>query len=102
MLITNTNKKVICIKDIPSNLIEEAIFILKNDMDMGKNTKHLETKKKIILQETKDFLRTYEADLERERRKSRETIEKKKRMKLAMGMIAFFALFVMVSIIILL
>ena len=24
---THTNRKVVCIKDIPSNLIEEAIFI---------------------------------------------------------------------------
>ena len=32
----HTNKKVICVKDIPSNLIEEAIFILKSDDEIAK------------------------------------------------------------------
>ena len=36
----HTNKKVICVRDIPSNLIEEAIFILKSDDEIeNKKTK---------------------------------------------------------------
>ena len=47
----HTNKKVICVRDIPSNLIEEAIFILKSD-DEIENKKTKESRKQIILRET--------------------------------------------------
>lgn len=55
----HTNKKVICVKDIPSNLIEEAIFILKTDDENEKDTKVKESRKKIILSETEDFMKKY-------------------------------------------
>lgn len=52
---THTNKKVICVKDIPSNLIEEAIFILKSDVVEDKKG----TRKEIILKETEELVREY-------------------------------------------
>ena len=52
---THTNKKVVCVKDIPSNLIEEAIFILKSDVIEDKRG----IRKEIILKETEDLVREY-------------------------------------------
>lgn len=52
---THTNKKVVCVKDIPSNLIEEAIFILKSDVIEDKRG----IRKEIILKETEELVREY-------------------------------------------
>lgn len=56
----HTNRKVICVKDIPSNLIEEAIFILKSDDENKKNKQTKESRKQIILNETENFMKKYE------------------------------------------
>lgn len=56
---THTNKKVVCVKDIPSNLIEEAIFILKSDCTDSSNPKIESTRKEIILKETEDLVNEY-------------------------------------------
>ena len=61
-MITNTNKKVICIKDIPSNLIEEAIFILKTDIDAS-NEKLKKKRKEIIGNEAESLLNDYMDDV---------------------------------------
>lgn len=61
-MITNTNKKVICIKDIPSNLIEEAIFILKTDIDAS-NEKLKKKRKEIIENEAESLLNDYMDDV---------------------------------------
>lgn len=57
-MITNTNKNVICIKNIPSNLIEEAIFILKSN-DVIENEKTRNKRKKIAENEAEIFLNDY-------------------------------------------
>ncbi len=56
---THTNKKVVCVKDIPSNLIEEAIFILKSDSMDSKNAKSKIARREIILKETEDLVNEY-------------------------------------------
>lgn len=61
-MITNTNKNVICIKNIPSNLIEEAIFILKND-DVLENEKTKKKRKEIAECEAEIFLNEYINDI---------------------------------------
>lgn len=61
---TSINKKVICVKDIPSNLIEEAIFILKSDVVTNENKKTELIRKEIILKETEDFLKEYSDEFE--------------------------------------
>lgn len=61
-MITNTNKKVICIKDIPSNIIEEAIFILKTDIDAS-NEKLKKKRKEIIENEAESLLNDYMNDV---------------------------------------
>lgn len=57
-MITNTNKKVICVKDIPSNIIEEAIFILKTDITSS-SEKIEKKRKEIIESEAQNFLKDY-------------------------------------------
>lgn len=57
---TSTNRKVVYIKDIPSNLIEEAIFILKSDVEESDNKKLNIARNEIILRETEDLVKEYE------------------------------------------
>lgn len=61
---TSTNKNVVYIKDIPSNLIEEAIFILKSDIDETDNKKANIIRNEIILKETEDIVKQYEDELD--------------------------------------
>ena len=62
---TSINKKVICVKDIPSNLIEEAIFILKTDSENITNEKINLMRKEIILKETEELVQEYEDEFEK-------------------------------------
>ncbi|MBQ9280039.1 MAG: hypothetical protein IJ215_03210 [Clostridia bacterium] len=71
-MITNVNKKVICVKDIPSNIIEEAIFILKNDISFEKNEKRKTNRKEIATNEAEDFLKDYIYQMEKEEMKEKE------------------------------
>lgn len=77
----HTNKKVICVKDIPSNLIEEAIFILKSD-DEIENKKTKESRKQIILRETEDFVKKYTDEFSRLKNDEKDIIDYKKDLKL--------------------
>lgn len=57
-MLVHAGKKVICIKDIPSNLIEEAVFILKtNDKEPKAEFEH--KTKEIILEEAKNIISDY-------------------------------------------
>lgn len=57
-MLVHTGKKVICIKDIHSNLIEEAIFILKtNDKEPKVEFEH--KTKEIILEEAEGIISDY-------------------------------------------
>lgn len=57
-MLVNMGKKVICIKDIHSNLIEEAIFILKtNDKEPKAEFEH--KTKEIILEEAENIISDY-------------------------------------------
>ena len=62
---THTNKKVICVKDIPSNLIEEAIFILKTDGIEENNSKLKFARKDIILKETEELVKEYSDEFDK-------------------------------------
>lgn len=77
----HTNKKVICVKDIPSNLIEEAIFILKSDAE-NENKKTKESRKQIILRETEDFVKKYTDEFDRLKSDEKDMAEYKKELKL--------------------
>lgn len=66
-MIMHLGKKIICVKDIPSNIIEEAIFILKSNVVENKNTK-LETRtKEIILDEAEEIVDEYLEKIQEEK-----------------------------------
>lgn len=65
-MITNINKKVICVKDIPSNIIEEAFFILKSEVNSPKNEKTKINRKEIATREAEVFLEEYMKKFEKE------------------------------------
>lgn len=74
---SNTNKNVICVKDIPSNIIEEAIFILKEDVDEDT----VDIRKEIARDEAEEFLSEYVFDLENIHRKNTESKKPKINLK---------------------
>lgn len=73
-MITNINKKVICVKDIPSNIIEEAIFILKTDTSSA--NKNSEKRKELAQKETEDFLNEYISKLKQDNFKEKRVKQK--------------------------
>lgn len=84
-MITRINKNVICIKDIPSNLIEEAIFILKTSNGKEKSFSIKSKNKDIIMSEVNEIIKDCSNKLEVERENAkiqeRNDIEKLKRIK---------------------
>ncbi|MBQ6860317.1 MAG: hypothetical protein IJO08_01565 [Clostridia bacterium] len=71
-MITNTNKNIICVKDIPSNIIEEAIFILKPNVD----EESVDMRKEIAREEAEEFLGEYVFDLENLQRENKKQNKK--------------------------
>ena len=88
----NLGKKIISVKDIPSNLIEEAIFILKSDVIESKDTA---IKKEIILSEAEDIVNEYEMrvqvekDIERQNKQNK--IEQMKHEAIYLAVLFVFA-----------
>jgi len=65
-MIMNSNKKVICLNDIESNVIEEAIFILKSNVSESiKECNEKKTEEIAIIEAEEivnDFIKKYEYD----------------------------------------
>lgn len=80
-MITRINKNVICIKDIPSNLIEEAIFILKTNNGKEKSFSIKSKNKDIIMSEVNEIIKDCSNKLEVENEMARVQ-EKSEREKL--------------------
>lgn len=100
---THTNKKVVCVKDIPSNLIEEAIFILKSDVVENKNSKSNFTRKEIILKETEDLVREYSDEFDRievEQEESKFKIVNDYKIKIVLATVLVLCVGYLISIII--
>lgn len=91
-MITRINKNVICIKDIPSNLIEEAIFILKTNNGKEKSFSIKSKNKDIIMSEVNEIIKdcSDKLEIERETAKMQERNEraKLKRIKVNVTTIA--------------
>ena len=98
-MITNINRKVICVKELPSNLIEEAIFILKTDIDEHKNLKTKREKNELILKETEDFIHMYSLDLEKQKMNEKKMLQQR-RWKIIIGAVAFSLICLLISIVI--
>lgn len=58
-MIIHSGKRVICVKEIPSNMIEEAIFILKPSMVEKENEEEQLRSKEMILTEAEDIVEEY-------------------------------------------
>ena len=99
---THLNKKVICVKDIPSNLIEEAIFILKSDVIDAKNKKVENIRKEIILKETEDFVNEYSNEFSKSEVEEENKNETYKNLKLKIFLVGvlFLSVCYLISIII--
>ena len=80
-MIMNLGKKIICVKDIPSNIIEEAIFILKSNIVDNKNTKFELRTKEIILDEAEEIVDEYLEKIQDERKLNNYKSERIKQIK---------------------
>lgn len=58
-MIMNSDKKIVCVRDIPSNIIEEAIFILKENVVDNQDESIEEKSREIILTEAEDIVDEY-------------------------------------------
>lgn len=65
-MILHSDKKVICVRDIPSNIIDEAIFILKENVIENEEEETDERTKEIILKEAEDIVEEYVNKIEYE------------------------------------
>ncbi len=92
-MITNLGKKVICIKDIPSNIIEEAFFIVKTDFEHVKREKARESKKALVLSEATQLVDYYGREIELQKREEKEGVKRKKREVLILASV-FVGIFV--------
>ncbi len=101
---THTNKKVVCVKDIPSNLIEEAIFILKSDDGDSKNPKTKMTRKELIEKETEDLVMEYSSEFFKNEKKEEKSLENKRmqnrKLKVVLGAVMVALICYLVSLII--
>lgn len=77
-MITNINKKVICLKDIPSNIIEEAIFILKTDVSKKPNEKTQLKRRELATKEAEYILNDYIEQMKKDELEHRKRINSKK------------------------
>ena len=98
-MITRLNKNVISIKNIPSNLIEEAIFILKTN-DEKEPIK--EKSKDIIMKEADSIIKECSTKLQEEISQKRlsELKAKNKLKKIKVNSITLATVFVIISLII--
>lgn len=101
-MITRINKNVICIKDIPSNLIEEAIFILKDKDDNHNNLIVKHKTKDIIIDEAQEIIKDCSNKLERDdennKREIQKQIDKLRRIKINAVAISIITVIICVGI----
>ncbi len=85
-MITRINKNVISVKDIPSNLIEEAIFILKTNDVKEKGVVIKDKNKDIIMSEVNEIIKDCSTKLQIEheniKMEERKERDKLKRIKI--------------------
>lgn len=91
-MVTKLNKNVLLVQEIPSNLIEEAILILKTEDKKIKNKT-----KEILMMEAKELIKDCSNKLQSEyevlRKEQRDAEYKRKRQKMNFITLAGFALF---------
>ncbi|MBR4110708.1 MAG: hypothetical protein IKK43_03340 [Clostridia bacterium] len=98
-MITRINKNVICIKDIPSNLIEEAIFILKTSNGKEKSFSIKSRNKDIIMSEVNEIIKdcSNKLEVEQEVAKIQERNDREKLKRIKANVITIAILIMIVS-----
>ena len=95
-MISNVDKNIIMIKDIPSNMIEEAIFILKENV----SDKMIDAKIELAKSESELFLQNYideeiSDSLQKKVQEDKKTQNKKKTNGIIAAVLAIvFSIFV--------
>lgn len=92
-MVMHMGKKVVCVKDIPSNLIEEAIFILKTN-DKEPSAKLEQKTNEIILEEAENIISEYVLKIQKNNDSEEENLKKIKQFKFEVCYVV--ALFVIV------
>ena len=91
-MITKLNQNVLLVKDVPSNLIEEVILILKTEDKKIKNKT-----KEVLMIEAKEIINDCSVKLQKEyetkRREENEREYKRRKQKVNLITIAGFILF---------
>lgn len=100
-MISNLNKNVICIKNIPSNLIEEAFFVLKinkNELNEVKEQK----RKLIIMNEINEIIKEYSGkfQIEKDKQRKKESEKRSHLKKVKLNILLLVGLLALVCIII--
>lgn len=97
-MITKLNKNVLHVKDIPSNLIEEAILILKIDDKKIKNKT-----KEILMIEANELIEDYGAKLkaECEARQIAERNEENRKKRLRTNILSILGIILFTTLIVL-
>ena len=100
-MITRVSKNVVCIKNIPSNLIEEAFFILKSTNE-EQDDKLLGRKEEIITSEINEFINEcvvkFQKEKEEAKKKKTECKKRLTRIKtnaiMIIGMVTFLCIII--------
>jgi uncharacterized protein involved in exopolysaccharide biosynthesis len=81
-------KNIIVLKNVPSNIIEEAIVILKDNKIKSKR-KSVEINKfnQNITEEAKEIIYNYANDLEKNKSNENKLIKKNKKLKIIIGIL---------------
>ncbi|MDK2934736.1 MAG: hypothetical protein PWP27_2546 [Clostridiales bacterium] len=115
-MIPKDARQVVIIKDIKSNIIEEAILVLKNNIDMGRDKKKLITANKYdptdsdhIIKEAQNIIDNYIKQYTSvynyyttSSNSKKTSVHKFKKHNLSVGMILNIALFISIALFILL
>ncbi len=97
-MLAKLGKNVVCIKNIPSNLIEEAFFILK-DIDESDEIEYGGKRRELALKEidemTDEYTKTIKVEIEKERERVMKLKNKLLKIKIISLLIACTFLFLL-------
>ena len=87
-------KNMIVVKNIPSNIVEEAFIIVKENLKIEKLDIDKKNENKLIIKEAEDIIRSCESIIEKNKENNAiQKIEKKyKRLKMLTGIFGVLAI----------
>lgn len=87
-------KNIIVVKNIPSNIVEEAFIIVKENLKIEKLDINKKSKNKLIVKEAEDIIKSCENIIEKSEEDNKiQKIEKKyKKLKMFTGILGVLAI----------